>query len=91
MSDQLFVDVPTIRIAASKLRTAAGKVPVGSPVDVSGCGSSAVIAAADAFNLWATVTGQITAAKLTGSSVDADNAATAFETLEAELAAGVQP
>jgi hypothetical protein len=87
----LKVDVTVIRAAANSLRSAAGDVPHGEPLDFSGCGSGAARAAAESFNMWAKVTGQVTSAKLTGAATDADNAARSFEALEANLAAAVSP
>lgn len=88
-NEPLVVDVLVIRAAATSIRDVAGELPQSEPLDFSGCGSSAARAAAEAFNLWAKVTGQVTAAQLTGVASDADSAALSFEKLEADLAAKV--
>jgi hypothetical protein len=66
-------------------------MPVGTPLDFSGCGSAAATAAAESLNMWAKVTGQVTAAKLRGAATSADDAANAFDTLERKLATQVGP
>ena len=86
MSDSLQVDVVALRAAANTLRGAADSVPVGSPADAAGCGSSAVTAAVENFNMWARLSGQILAGKLRSGAESADLAATTFEQTEGAIA-----
>jgi hypothetical protein len=89
--DSLTVDVAIIGAAASTLRTAASEIPRNSPLGVAGCGSSAVVAAAESFNMWAKVTTQVMSDKLTEAASDADNAVTTFLNQDTNLAAAVTP
>ena len=86
MSD-LYIDAETVRSAADQLEQAADMLPTGVPVDASGCGSPAVIAAVENFNMWAKVTLMLTAGKLAAQAASADASATEFERIEAEIAA----
>lgn len=89
MPDSLKVDVAIIGAAASTLRSAASEVPRNAPLDVAGCGSSTVIAAAESFNMWAKVTTQVMSDKITEAASDADNAVTTFLNQDANLASAV--
>lgn len=90
MSSKEKVDVPTLRSAAAGMRGAADLVPRALPVDAGGCGSAAVIAAAESFNMWAKVNAQVLEGKLRGSASDANVAATAWEQAELEIAQNAQ-
>jgi hypothetical protein len=83
----LNVDVAALRAVAEAMREAALALPTTLAVDAGGCGSSAVLAAAESFNMWSMVTVQTFVGKLNGSADNADFAASQFETMEAELAA----
>lgn len=85
----LIVDVPALRAVANTMREAALALPTTLAVDVGGCGSPAVLAAAESFNMWSKITAQTFAGKLNASGDDADFAATEFELMEAELTGSV--
>jgi hypothetical protein len=91
VSSTLNIDVHAIRATAAALRSAAAEIPLGSPLDLSACGSSVVAAAAENFNMWARFTAEIAADKVNGAATSAEDAATAFAQTDSNIAAGVTP
>jgi len=83
----LEIDVPALRTAAGALRTVADSIPRDQVIDLVNSGSAQAAAAAEAFNMWSMVTGALISGRISKLADDADLAATAFETAEAELAA----
>ncbi len=75
----LDVDSSALRGIASNLRGIAEAVPKEQVVDLAASGSPAVAAAAEGFNLWAIMTGQLLAAKIESLASRADEAATLYE------------
>jgi hypothetical protein len=89
MSD-LEIDVARLRAAADAVDAVAGGILVtNTAITVGGCGSTAVIAAAEDFNMWAKVAAQSLKGRLRSSAQAADEAATAYETIEAQIAESV--
>jgi hypothetical protein len=87
--DSLTVDAATILAASSTLLSAANELPTNTPLEVTGCGSSAVVAAAESFNMWAKVTTQVMSDKLTEAGQDAQNAVTAYRKQDTSIADAV--
>ena len=85
----LIVDVPALRAVADTMREAALALPTTLAVDAGGCGSAAVLAAAESFNMWSKITAQTFAGKLNGAAENADFAATEFENMEAALTSAI--
>jgi hypothetical protein len=83
----LQIDSDAVRLGASTMRDAAQAVPTSTAIDAAGCGSSAVVSAADSFNLYVGVMAKTFQARMTQSADNADAAAKAWDEQEAALAA----
>lgn len=87
MTDSLSFDSGAIRTSASTLVDAGGQVPTMTPLDLAGCGSSAVAAAAERFNGRSKKFVALLALQLSDVGGDAQRAADAWDAQEAALAA----
>jgi len=91
--EPLKIDGETIRSTASSLLSASGLVPTMTPLDLTGCGSAAVTAAAANFNDRSKKFVALTVLQLADIGNDAQGAADAWDAQEAALAtnAGAMP
>ena len=87
MSDLLNFDSATIRATATALVDAGDLVPTSSPLELAGCGSSAVAAAAANFNERAKKIAVLLELQLIDVGNDADRSADSWDAKEAALAA----
>jgi hypothetical protein len=65
------LDAGEVNAAATGLDAAASAVPTGIALDMGSCGSSQASAAAESFNMWARLTGEILAQRLHTAASDA--------------------
>ncbi|MCU1406042.1 MAG: hypothetical protein JWQ43_2345 [Glaciihabitans sp.] len=89
MADTLQVNADALRTAAQTFSTQADAVPTQVALDMGNCGSSSVAAAAENFNMWARVAGQIAAAKLRDVALGASSTATNFDGVDTDLAGNI--
>jgi len=89
VTSSLHIDAEVLNGVAASFSTQANAMPMQTALDLEGCGSSTVAAAAESFNMWARASAQIVQSRLLTASTDASNAAGTFGQTDDDLAGSI--
>lgn len=89
MGETLQVNADVLRSAAQAFASQGDAMPAAAALDLGDSGSGSVAAAAENFNMWGVLAGQIAAIKLREIATGASDTATNFDGVDSDLAGNI--